>query len=98
MYHYIAHPGNGLDFRNVPNGIRETVCQRRESRCSRHIDSFPVRILPRHGILLPNITADDDHKRQAYGQPHRLDGGVEFIAGEEFQIAIHFYLYLCRNN
>jgi predicted methyltransferase len=32
MYHYIAHPGNGLDLRNIPDGIREAVSQRRKSR------------------------------------------------------------------
>ena len=31
--------------------------------------------------LLYHIAADDDHERQAHGQSHRLDGGVEFIAG-----------------
>ena len=35
----------------------------------------------RHLVLLHHIGANQDHKRQAYGKSHRLDGGVELIAG-----------------
>ena len=31
MNYDIAHPGDGLDFRNVPDGIRETI-----GKCRKH--------------------------------------------------------------
>ena len=81
MYHNITHPGNGLYFRNITDGIRETVCKRRESRCSGHIDSFPVRMFSRHRKLLPDITADDDYKSQAHSQSDEFNGSVQLVAG-----------------
>ena len=75
----IAH--RQLRFRHLlHHGIRETIGQPREIRQSEVVDMRPVRILLRHRPLLPGITADQDHKRQAHRQPHRLDGGVKFIA------------------
>ena len=40
------------------------------------INPRPIGILARHLVLLHHVTADEDHERQAHGQPNRLDDGV----------------------
>ncbi len=75
-----------LQFFFVPIG------QPQELIGSQHKCALPLRRLVRHLILLHHVGADQDHKRQAHGQPHRLDGGVQFVAGEEFQVTFHICL------
>ena len=53
------------------------------------IHILPFRGLVRHLILLDHIAAYQDDERQAHGKPHRLDDGVELVAGQEFKITAH---------
>ena len=45
------------------------------------VKAFVVRCFPGDADLLPGVTKDDNHERQAHDQPRRLDGGVELVAG-----------------
>ena len=56
------------------------------------IKALVIPSLSRDGQLLQSITEDNDHERQAYDKPHRLDGGVQLVAGEEFQVTLHTIL------
>ena len=38
-------------------------------------------VLMGNAVLLPDIVPNQNDKGDGYHQPHRLDGGVEFIAG-----------------
>ena len=77
---YRAHSGHCLYFRNLSYHVRKPIGKPWITRQSRQVDQFPVRILPCHCPLLPDVTADQDHEREAHRQPHRLDGGVELVA------------------
>ena len=57
------------------------IGQAQELVSSQHEGALPLRRLVSHLILLHHIAANQDHKSQAHGEPHRLDGSVEFIAG-----------------
>ena len=82
----------GLNIRTISGGLRyfwngtdqslgKSVSQSRIVRQIKRIDIFSVRILPRHRPLLPGVAAYKDYKSQAHNQSHRLDGGVELVAG-----------------
>jgi hypothetical protein len=44
------------------------------------VNPLAVRVLVRHGILLHHVAEADDDERERHAQPHRLDGGVEFVS------------------
>ena len=56
------------------------------------IGLLPFRIAVGGLLLLPHIRPDQDHERQAHRQPDELDGGVQLVAGEEFQVTFHIFV------
>ena len=61
----------------------------RASRPVEGIDVLVVRDISRHQPLLPHKVPGEQHERQTHGQPHRLDGGVQFVPRQEFQVGFH---------
>ena len=73
------HSGSGrcLHIRDIHlQFLLVPVSQPQELLGSQHKRSLPLRRLVCHFLLLYHIGANQNHERQAHGQPHRLDGGV----------------------
>ena len=73
----------------LPDGLFHAVFVFQHVLYSHTIDFFPVRVFARDRDLLRHIAEDDNHKGQADGQAHRLNSGVEFVSGQEFQVTAH---------
>ena len=77
-----GHMGCRVDLRDIHLQLFFIpIGQPQELVATQHKRALPLRRLVRHLILLYHIGADKDDKGQAHGEPHRLDGGVEFVAG-----------------
>jgi hypothetical protein len=48
-----------------------------------------VRDILNDAHLVPDGCGDDDHERQAHDQPRCFDGGVQLVAGQEFEVGLH---------
>ena len=69
--------GRCLDLRDVHlQLLLVPIGQAQKLVGSQYKRALPRRRLVRHLVLLHHIAANQDHKRQAHGQAHRLDGGV----------------------
>ena len=69
--------GRRLDLRNVHlQLLLVPIGQAQKLVASQHERPLPLRRLMRHLVLLYHIRANQDHKRETYRQPHRLDDGV----------------------
>ena len=98
------HVGGGLHLRDVHlQFFLVPIGQPKELVGSQHERALPPRRLMRHLVLLNHVRADQDDKRQAHRQSHRLDGGVQLVAGQEFQVGFHIRLvsssviaYICH--
>ena len=60
--------------------VREGVGEPRAVWLSEGVDVLPVGALACDAVLLPYVAADNDHERETNDQPHRFNGGVEFVS------------------
>ena len=92
-----GHAGRRMDLRDVHlQFFFVPIGQPQEFIGAQHEGALPLRRLMRHFILLHHVAANQNHKRQAHGESHRLNGSVEFIAGEEFQVTFHISSSYCE--
>ena len=85
---------SGLHFRDVHfQFLLVPIGKPQELVAPQHEGALPVRRLVRHLILLHHIRSNQDYERQTHGQPHRLDGGVELVSGQKFQVTFHLILF-----
>ena len=85
-----SYPASHFHFRNFGLEVGFVPPRQRKVIFITHsIDAVAVRRGIGDGILLIDVVADQYDEGNGDDEPHRLDGGIKFVAREEFEVTRH---------